>query len=70
MAKSNAEKRAAFIESLRTDSVSPEQADEKREQVTGNNASDNEDNNESNGENKGEAPELERSLDEEVGEER
>ena len=47
MAKSNAEKRAAFIESLRTDSVSQEQADEKREQVTGNNASDNEDNNES-----------------------
>ena len=46
MAKSNAEKRAAFIESLRTDSVSQEQADEKREQVTGNNASDNEDNNE------------------------
>lgn len=43
MAKSNAEKRAAFIESLRTDSVSQEQADEKREQVTGNNASDNED---------------------------
>ena len=38
MAKSNAEKRAAF--------------------------------NESNGENKGEPPELERSLDEEVGEER
>jgi hypothetical protein len=52
MAKSNAEKRAAFIESLRTDSVSQEQADEKREQVTGNNASDNEDNNESNGENR------------------
>ena len=46
MAKSNAEKRAAFIESLRTDSVSQEQADEKREQVTGNNASDNGDNNE------------------------
>ena len=66
MANSNAEKRAMFMESLRVDSVSKEQADEKREQVFSNNASDNE----SDGENKGEAPELERSLDEEVGEER